>query len=187
MATQTNDSLTQTTDELRGLWRESQEAATTAWQRWAESVQSFTPASFASPFPTSWNVPTGQLPNPQQSVDAAFDLAEQVLQTQRRFLHEWIDATRPVLETAQRQTGEIARRAEQNTEKAVQETQATARRAEQNTEKAVRQAQAKAKEASKPDYSAMTVEELQERAAKADIEGRSSMNKDELVKALSKR
>ena len=182
MATQT-DTLNQTTDELRGLWRESQEAATTAWQRWAQSVQSLTPASFTSP----WNVPTGQFPSPQESVDAAFDLAEQVLQTQRRFLHEWIDATRPVLETAQRQTGEIARRAEQNTEKAVQQAQTTARRVEQNTEKAVRQTQAKAKEASKPDYSAMTVEELQERAAKADIEGRSSMNKDELVKALSKR
>ncbi len=35
-----------------------------------------------------------------------------------------------------------------------------------------------------PDYESMTVEELQERASKAGVEGRSSMNKKELVAAL---
>lgn len=35
-----------------------------------------------------------------------------------------------------------------------------------------------------PDYENRTVEELRERAAELDIEGRSSMSKDELISAL---
>ena len=165
MATKTNDPILQTTDELRELWRESQEAAVTAWQRWAESVQSVSPASFRP-----WTAPDlSRLPSPQEGVDVAFDLAEEVLATQRRFLHEWIAATRPVVETARRQTGETVR--------ATQET----------AERTTRKAQETAKQVTTPDYGSMTVEELQEHAAKADIEGRSGMNKDQLVKALSTR
>lgn len=170
MATKTTDPILQSSDELRQLWRESQEAAVSAWQRWAESLQSVTPASFTSASFTPWTVPgVSQLPSPQEGIDAAFDLAEEVLATQRRFLHEWVGATRPVVETARRQTGEAVR--------------ASQKSAEQTT----RKAQAVAKRATTPDYASMTVEELQDHAAKADIDGRSGMNKDQLVKTLSKR
>jgi hypothetical protein len=43
-----------------------------------------------------------------------------------------------------------------------------------------------AEKRSQPDYDSMTVEQLQDEAAKAEIEGRSQMNKQELVKALRK-
>lgn len=75
--------------------RRSQEAVVDAVKAWAESVQAVTPSL---PVP---DVPfADQLPKPADLVASAYDFAEQLLASQRKFAEDVIKATTPVIEAA---------------------------------------------------------------------------------------
>jgi hypothetical protein len=84
------------TQELQGqildTIRKSQEAVTEAIRTWAETVQSITPSLPTPPVPFS-----DKLPKPGELVSNAYDFAEQLLATQRKFAEDVIAATAPVL------------------------------------------------------------------------------------------
>ena len=84
------------TQELQGeilkTVQKSQEAVVDAIQAWADAVQSIKP-----PLP-DMNIPfTDKLPKPQELVANAYDFAEQLLATQRKFAEDVVAATTPVL------------------------------------------------------------------------------------------
>ena len=72
--------------------RKSQEAVTDAIKTWAETVQSITPSVPAPSVPF-----VDKLPRPGELVSNAYDFAEQLLATQRKFAEDVIAATAPVL------------------------------------------------------------------------------------------
>lgn len=99
----------------------------------------------------------GELPTePRQAVDAVFDLAEELLTIQRRFAHDTLSAFAPVLDAARGRQRQVVGEPPVGPDRA------------------------------RPDYESMTVEELQDHAGRRNIEGRSSMNKSQLVAALNK-
>jgi hypothetical protein len=72
--------------------RKSQEAVTDAIRTWADAVQSITPS-----LPTPSVPLADKLPKPGELVSNAYDFAEQLLATQRKFAEDVIAATAPVL------------------------------------------------------------------------------------------
>ena len=75
--------------EILDAVRKSQEAVVDAIQRWADTVQALTPSI---PVP---NMPyTDKLPKPEELVAGAYDFAEQMLISQRKFTESWLEATR---------------------------------------------------------------------------------------------
>jgi hypothetical protein len=73
--------------------RKSQETVVEAIKTWADTVQAITPslpAVPAMPF-------TDKLPKPGDLVASAYDFAEQLLASQRKFAEDVLDATTPVL------------------------------------------------------------------------------------------
>jgi hypothetical protein len=78
----------QVQEEFLSTVRKSQEAVVDAIKTWAESVQSITPKI------PSVQVPgVEKLPKPEDVVANAYDFAEQLLATQRRFAEEVVKAT----------------------------------------------------------------------------------------------
>jgi hypothetical protein len=78
--------------EILNTVRKSQDAVVDAIKRWAEAVQSITPSI---PMP---NLPyTDKLPKPEEFVANAYDFAEQLLASQRKFAENVLHATTPVL------------------------------------------------------------------------------------------
>ena len=69
----------------------SQEAVINALKSWADAIVAITP-----PIPVSPAI-ADKLPKPEELVATAYDLAEQVLATQRKFAEEVLKATAPVL------------------------------------------------------------------------------------------
>lgn len=139
----------ESTERIIDLARDSQESVAQAARTWATTLERMLPGFSrfsAGEFPT----------DPRQAVDAAFDLAEELLALQRRFAHETLSALAPVFDAARGRQREV-----------VGEPRGAPDRA-------------------RPDYESMTVEELQEHASQRNIEGRSSMNKSQLVAALNK-
>ncbi|CAN5298989.1 hypothetical protein BH20ACT9_BH20ACT9_22950 [soil metagenome] len=140
----------ESTDRIIDLARDSQETMAQAARTWGQTLERMLPdfsRLSAGEFPTE----------PRQAVDAAFDLAEELLTIQRRFAHEMLSAFAPILDTARSRQREV-----------------------------VGEPERVAADRARPDYESMTVEELQEHASRRNIEGRSSMNKSQLVAALDK-
>jgi hypothetical protein len=75
--------------EVLGAVRKSEEILADAIKLWADTVQSITPSI---PMP---NLPySDKLPKPEELVASAYDLAEQMLISQRKFTESWLEATR---------------------------------------------------------------------------------------------
>jgi hypothetical protein len=72
--------------------RKSQEAVTDAVRTWADAVHSITPSVPVPPAPFA-----DKLPKPTDLVANAYDFAEQLLATQRKFAEDILQATAPVL------------------------------------------------------------------------------------------
>jgi hypothetical protein len=78
--------------EVLGAVRKSQEMLVDAIKRWADTVQSITPS-----IPTP-NLPgSDKLPKPEELVANAYDFAEQLLVSQRKFAESVLEATKPLL------------------------------------------------------------------------------------------
>jgi hypothetical protein len=82
----------QVQDEILSTIRRSQEAVVDALQTWASAIQSIRPEL------PELNVPfADKLPKPQDLVASAYDFAEQLLASQRRFAEDVLQATAPLL------------------------------------------------------------------------------------------
>ena len=76
-------------DEILNTVRKSQAAVVEAIQSWASAVQSITPGV---------NVPSAaKLPEPADLVASAYDFAEQLLASQRKFAEDVLQATAPLV------------------------------------------------------------------------------------------
>ena len=78
-------------NEVLNTVSKSQEAVVDAIKAWADTVQSITPKLPAV------NVPlVDKLPKPEDVVANAYDFAEQLLASQRRFAEDMLHATAPL-------------------------------------------------------------------------------------------
>jgi hypothetical protein len=75
-------------DEILNTVRKGQEAVIDAIRAWSETVQSITPKLPAVPVPGA-----DKLPKPEDVVASAYDFAEQLLASQRKFAEEVVKAT----------------------------------------------------------------------------------------------
>jgi hypothetical protein len=83
-------------DELLNTVRKSQETVIDALKTWAETVQSITPKLPSVPVPGA-----DKLPKPEDLVASAYDFAEQLLASQRKFAEEVVKATASLLPAAE--------------------------------------------------------------------------------------
>jgi hypothetical protein len=79
-------------DEVLNTVRKSQEAVIDALKSWAETVQSITPKLPAVPVPGA-----DKLPKPEEVVASAYDFAEKLLASQRKFAEDVVKATASLL------------------------------------------------------------------------------------------
>jgi hypothetical protein len=98
----------QVQEEILSTVRKSQAAVVEAIQTWASAVQSITPTL------PDVNVPFAEkLPKPQDLVANAYDFAEQLLASQRKFAEDVLSATAPLTtgkgETPAKKTGSAAK------------------------------------------------------------------------------
>ena len=98
----------QVQEEILKTVRNSQSAVIEAIQTWARTVQSITPAL------PDVNVPfADKLPKPQELIASAYDFAEQLLASQRKFAEDFLKATAPMLtgqdDTPARKNGSTAK------------------------------------------------------------------------------
>jgi hypothetical protein len=78
-------------EEILNTVRKSQAAVVDAIQTWASAVQSITPAL------PDVNLPfADKLPRPQDLIAGAYDFAEQLLASQRKFAEDVMAATAPL-------------------------------------------------------------------------------------------
>ena len=75
-------------DEVLNTVRKSQEAVIDAIRTWSETIQSITPKLPAVPVPGA-----DKLPRPEEVVASAYDFAEQLLASQRKFAQDMVKAT----------------------------------------------------------------------------------------------
>jgi len=95
-------------EEILSTVRKSQSAVVEALQTWAAAVQSITPDM------PELNMPfADKLPRPQDLVAGAYDFAEQLLASQRKFAEDVLSATAPLTsgkdETHARKNGSAAK------------------------------------------------------------------------------
>jgi hypothetical protein len=84
----------QVQEEILNTVRKSQAAVIDALQNWASTVQAITPELPA----LNLNVPfADKLPKPQELVASAYDFAEKLLASQRKFAEDVVQATAPLL------------------------------------------------------------------------------------------
>ena len=82
----------QAQEEILNTVRKSQAAVVEAIQAWASAVQSITPSL------PDVNIPLAdKMPKPQDLVTGAYDFAEQLLASQRKFAEDVMKATAPLL------------------------------------------------------------------------------------------
>jgi hypothetical protein len=82
----------QVQDEILKTVQKSQEAVVDAIKAWADTVQSITPKLPAV------NVPfADKLPKPEDVVTNAYDFAQQLLASQRKFAEDVLKATAPLI------------------------------------------------------------------------------------------
>ena len=79
-------------NEVLNTVRKSQESVIDAIKTWVETVQSITPKVPAVDMPFA-----DKLPKPEEIVASAYDFAEQLLASQRKFANEVVKATAPLL------------------------------------------------------------------------------------------
>jgi hypothetical protein len=79
-------------DEILNTVRKSQETVIDAIKSWVETVQSITPKIPSVQLPG-----VDQLPKPEDVVASAYDFAEQLLASQRKFAEEVLKATTSLL------------------------------------------------------------------------------------------
>ena len=72
--------------------RNSQDAVVDALRTWAAAVHSVTPSLPVSAVPFA-----DKLPKPEEFVASAYDFAEQLLASQRKFAENVLEATKPLL------------------------------------------------------------------------------------------
>lgn len=82
----------QVQDEILKTIGKSQEAVLDAIKTWADTVQSITPKLPAVNLPLA-----DKLPKPQDVVTSAYDFAEQLLASQRKFAEDVLKATAPLV------------------------------------------------------------------------------------------
>ncbi len=87
--------------EILNTVRKSQDAVVDAIARWAQAVQSIAPSMPVLPY-------TAKLPKPEEFVANAYDFAEQLLASQRKFAENVLHAAAPMLAT---KNGSPARKA----------------------------------------------------------------------------
>jgi hypothetical protein len=86
-------------DEILKTVRKSQEAIIDAITAWADTIQSMTPK-----LPTVSVPLADRLPKPEDVVASAYDFAEQLLASQRRFAEDVLKATVPLVQGNGRST-----------------------------------------------------------------------------------
>jgi hypothetical protein len=88
-------------EQIMDAVRKSQETVVEAIKTWADTVQSITPSLPAVPA-----VPfADKLPNPGELVSSAYDFAEKLLASQRKFAEDVLQATAPVLTSGAKSGG----------------------------------------------------------------------------------
>src|ERR1700685_1367690 len=92
--------------EILNTVRKSQDAVVDAIKRWADAVRAITPAMPMPGMPYA-----DKLPRPEEFVASAYDFAEQLLASQRKFAENVLHATTPMLATKNGPNGPSARRA----------------------------------------------------------------------------
>jgi hypothetical protein len=90
--TETRSAGQQIQAEILNTVRKSQDAVVDAIKTWAEAVHSITPS-----IPTPSLPYVDKLPKPEEFVANAYDFAEQLLASQRKFAESVLQATTPVL------------------------------------------------------------------------------------------
>ena len=83
-------------EEFLSTIRKSQETVIDAVKTWVETVQSITPKVPSVQVPGA-----DKLPKPEELVASAYDFAEQLLTSQRRFAEEVLKATTSLLPAAE--------------------------------------------------------------------------------------
>lgn len=82
--------------EVLNAIRKSQAAIVDTIERWASTVQAVKPDMPELPFADSLNL-ADKLPKPQDLVKNAYDFAEELLASQRKFAEDVLKATAPLL------------------------------------------------------------------------------------------
>ena len=82
----------QVQDEILKNVQKSQEAVVDAIKSWTDTIQSITPKLPAANLPFA-----DKLPKPEDMVANAYDFAEQLLASQRKFAEDMLKATAPLL------------------------------------------------------------------------------------------
>ena len=82
----------QVQDDILKTVQTSQEAALDAIKAWADAVQSITPKLPAANLPFA-----DKLPKPEEVVANAYDFAEQLLASQRKFAEDVLKVTSPLV------------------------------------------------------------------------------------------
>jgi|SRR5215472_5213016 len=85
----------QVQDEILKTVQTGQQAVLDAIKAWADTVQSITPKLPSVNLPLTGEF-TDKLPKPEDVVASAFDFAEQLLASQRKFAEEVLKATAPL-------------------------------------------------------------------------------------------
>jgi transketolase len=83
-------------DEVLSAIRKSQAAVVDAIERWTTTVQSLKPELPDLNLPFADNI-ADKLPKPEELVKSAYDFAEKLLASQRKFAEDVLKATTPLL------------------------------------------------------------------------------------------
>jgi hypothetical protein len=147
--------------------RESQAAVIDVIQAWTDITQRLT---------RDLRLPVPRI-DLNEAVDRVFDVAEQTLAAQREF-------ALTVAGVASRQVDIAVDTAAETIDTAVEAADTTAETFEGTVRERAHQVEAQDRRPDGRTYEERSVEELRERAAELQIEGRSAMSKDELIAAL---